>query len=131
MLKGFKEFLLRGNIVDLAVAVVIGTAFVALVTSFATYVINPILARAGGGAVGEGLGIQLGQDGVEETFINVGAIITAMVTFALTAVIVYFAVVAPMKRITERFAKSDRPAEVPADVALLTEIRDLLISQQR
>lgn len=125
MLKGFKEFLFRGNIVDLAVAVVIGTAFVALIGAFTTYFINPIIARAGGGS-GPGWGFQLGDDGNTATFIDIGAIITAIITFVITAAVVYFVVVVPMKRITDRYATTPQPDAVPADVQLLTEIRDLL-----
>lgn len=128
MLKGFKEFLFRGNIVDLAVAVVIGTAFVALVTAFSTYFVRPIIARVGGDA-GFGFGIQLGEDGNDATFIDIGAFITACLTFMITAVIVYFLVVVPMKRATDRYALTPQPVAVPADVQLLTEIRDLLQQQ--
>lgn len=127
MLKGFKEFLLRGNIVDLAVAVVIGTAFVALVTAFTEAFINPLLARLGGTSAGAGLGIQLGEQGNESTFVDIGMFLTAVVTFMITAAVVYFAVVVPITRIAARmWATEETPAEVPPDVVLLTEIRDLL-----
>jgi large conductance mechanosensitive channel len=124
MLKGFKEFLFRGNIVDLAVAVVIGTAFVALVTAFTTSVINPVIAAAGG-ADSIGLGFHLRDDSAA-TFVDIGAFLTAIITFAITAAVVYFAVVVPMRRVTQRFAEAPQPAAVPADIQLLTEIRDLL-----
>ena len=127
MLKGLKEFLLRGNVVDLAVAVVIGTAFVALVTAFTEAFINPLLTRLGGTSVGAGLGIQLGEQGNESTFVDIGMFLTAVVTFIITAAVVYFAVVVPMTRLAARmWATEDAPAEVPPDVVLLTEIRDLL-----
>jgi len=128
VLQGFKDFILRGNIVDLAVAVVIGTAFVALVTAFTESFINPILAAAGGGAVGQGLGIQLGAEGNEATFIDVGAFITAIITFLITAAVVYFAIVVPMKKIQELRARGQEPEPVaaPEDILLLQEIRDLL-----
>lgn len=127
MLKGFKEFLLRENIVDLAVAVVIGTAFVALIASFTEAFINPLLARLGGSSVGAGLGFQLGEQGNGSTFVDIGMFLTAVVTFIITAAVVYFAVMVPMTRIAARlWATEETPAEVPPDVALLTEIRDLL-----
>jgi large conductance mechanosensitive channel len=128
MLKGFKDFILRGNIVDLAVAVVIGTAFVALVTAFTEAFINPILAVTGGGAVGEGLGIQLGEEGNTSTFIDIGSFITAIITFLITAAVVYFAIVVPMKKLQEMRARGQEPEPeaVPEDVLLLQEIRDLL-----
>jgi large conductance mechanosensitive channel len=128
VLKGFKDFILRGNIVDLAVAVVIGTALVALVTAFTESFINPILAAAGGDAVGQGLGIQLGEEGNEATFVDVGAFLTAVIAFLITAAVVYFAIVAPMRKIQEMRARGKEPEPVAAseDVLLLQEIRDLL-----
>lgn len=128
MLKGFKDFLMRGNVVDLAVAVVIGGAFGKIVDTFVSNIINPILARVGGGKVGEGLGIQLGQAGVKETFIDLGGIINAIIVFLLTAAVVYFIFVMPMNKIAERRKRGEVPAdEEPAeDIRLLTEIRDAL-----
>ncbi|MDQ4084510.1 MAG: large conductance mechanosensitive channel protein MscL [Actinomycetota bacterium] len=128
MLKGFKDFILRGNIVDLAVAVVIGTAFVALVTAFTESFINPVLAVSGGGSVGEGLGVQLGEEGNAATFIDIGGFITAIITFLITAAVVYFAIVVPMKKLQEMRARGQEPEPeaAPEDVLLLQEIRDLL-----
>jgi large conductance mechanosensitive channel len=115
MIKGFKDFLLRGNIVDLAVAVVIGTAFTALVTAFTTSFINPLIGLVSGG-------------GKAFTY---GAFITAVITFVLTAAVVYFVVVVPMKTINERLArgKEEEPAGVSEDIQLLREIRDSLQRQ--
>ncbi len=128
MLKGFKEFVLRGNIIELAIAVVIGSAFAAVVTAFTSAIINPILARIGGVDAG-GWGIQLGDKGNEATLINIGTLITAILTFLITAAVVYFVFVVPMNHITER-AKSKMKAEEkpapPSDNELLLEIRDLL-----
>jgi large conductance mechanosensitive channel len=128
MLKGFKDFLMRGNVVDLAVAVVIGAAFAKIVDAFVSNIVNPLLARAGGGKVGEGLGIQLGTAGVKETFIDLGGIINAVIVFLMTAAVVYFIFVVPMNTIQERRKRGDVPAEeAPSDeVKLLTEIRDAL-----
>jgi large conductance mechanosensitive channel len=128
VLKGFKDFIMRGNIVDLAVAVVIGTAFVALVTAFTETFINPLLAVSGGGTVGEGLGIQLGEEGNPATFIDIGGFLTAIITFLITAAVVYFAIVVPMKKLQELRArgKEPEPEAVPEDILLLQEIRDLL-----
>jgi large conductance mechanosensitive channel len=126
LLKGFKEFLLRGNLIDLAVAVVIGTAFFALVTSFTESFVNPMLAAAGG-AEEIGLGFTI-REGNEATFIDVGAFITAIVSFLITAAVVYFFVVLPMKKIQERRARGAEPEPEAAseDILLLREIRDLL-----
>lgn len=123
--KGFKEFLLRGNILDLAVAVVIGTAFVALVGAFTASFINPLLAAAGTGKVGEGLGFRLRGDD-PATFVDVGAFLTAVVAFLITAAVVYFAVVVPMKSVTARLLRPSAGEPAVTDTALLTEIRDLL-----
>lgn len=125
MLKGFKDFLLRGNVVDLAVAVVIGTAFTALVASFTTSFLEPLIGLIGGG--GE-TGGELVVNGQHFTW---GAFINAVITFVLTAAVVYFVVVVPMKKIMERRKRGEEagPAE-PTQVELLQEIRDLLRAQQ-
>jgi len=125
MLKGFKDFLLRGNIVDLAVAVVIGTAFTALVTAFTESFLLPLIGLvAGGGASGGTLNV----DGQKFTF---GVFLNALITFALTAAVVYFAVVLPMKAIMERRKRGEEPGPAePTQVELLVEIRDLLRTQQ-
>lgn len=131
MLRGFKEFVMRGNIVDLAVAVVIGTAFAALVDTVVSALISPLLARLGGAEVGA-FGIQLGASGNMATLINIGAMINALVIFTLTAAVVYFIVVVPINKITamRREDEEPEPAETAEDVLLLQEIRDLL-KQQR
>ena len=125
-MKGFKDFVMQGNVIDLAVGVVIGGAFTALVTGFVDYIINPVVAAAGGsGSIG--LGYQI-IDGNENTFINVGALISAIITFLITAAVVYFVFVLPINRARE-FANRNKPAEVesaPEDIVLLTEIRDAL-----
>ena len=127
MLQGFKDFLLRGNIVDLAVAVVIGTAFTALVAQFTQSFINPLLGLIGGGGP---KGMTVTVDGQDFTF---GAFITACITFVITAAVVYFAIVLPMKKINELRdrGKEPEPEGVSEDIALLREIRDSLAGQQR
>jgi large conductance mechanosensitive channel len=128
MLKGFKDFILRGNVVDLAVAVVIGGAFTALVAVFGTALINPVIAVFGGDDA-DGFGFQI-LPGNEATFVDVGAIITAAILFIITAAVVYFIFVVPMNAYQERRKKKlgveAEPEEIPADVELLREIRDLL-----
>lgn len=125
MIKGFKDFLLRGNIVDLAVAVVIGTAFTALVTAFTTSFLEPLIGLVGGG------GENGGSLEVNGQFFTWGAFLNAVITFVLTAAVVYFVVVLPMKAIVERRKRGEEagPAE-PTQVELLLEIRDLLRAQQ-
>jgi len=125
MLKGFKDFLLRGNVVDLAVAVVIGAAFTALVASFTTSFLKPLIGLISGGGVNGGTRI---VDGQAFTY---GAFINALITFVLTAAVVYFAVVLPMKTIMERRKRGEEAGPVaPTQVELLVEIRDLLRAQQ-
>ncbi|MFC3686933.1 large conductance mechanosensitive channel protein MscL [Aquipuribacter hungaricus] len=132
MLTGFRDFVLRGNIVELAVAVVIGTAFAALVASFTENIINPVLAAAGGGGDVPGLSILL-RAGNEATLVNFGAVIGGILQFLITAAVVYFVFVLPMNKLTELRNRGQLAAEEgPApDVELLTEIRDLLRAQQR
>jgi large conductance mechanosensitive channel len=125
MLKGFKDFLLRGNVVDLAVAVVIGAAFTALVASFTASFLKPLIGLISGGGVTGGTKI---VDGQAFTY---GAFINAVITFVLTATVVYFVVVLPMKSITERRKRGEEAGPVaPTQVELLVEIRDLLRAQQ-
>lgn len=128
VLQGFKDFILRGNVVELAVAVVIGGAFTALVAVFGEAVINPLIAVLGGPDA-TGLGFQILADN-DATFVDIGAVITAAIAFLLTAAVVYFLVVVPMNRLADKRAEKigteDEPAELAPDVALLTEIRDLL-----
>ncbi|MBB5153674.1 large conductance mechanosensitive channel protein MscL [Saccharopolyspora phatthalungensis] len=129
MLKGFKDFLMRGNVIDLAVAVVVGSAFTALVTAFTTSIIKPIIAATGGGNV-TGLSIQL-RAGNIASIIDFAAVINSVITFFITAAVVYFLFVVPMKKISERRKKGDEEGQSePTDVELLLEIRDLLRREQ-
>lgn len=129
MINGFKDFILRGNVIELAIAVVIGSAFTALVSAFTANIINPVIASAGGiDASGWGFPIRPGN---EATFVDFGAVLTAIITFLITAAVVYFVFVVPMNRASARLreltgAEEETEAPVPADVALLTEMRDLL-----
>lgn len=132
MLKGFKDFILRGNVVELAVAVVIGTAFTAIVTAFTEHLVNPIIASFGG-ADYSGLGFFI-REGNEATFVDFGAVITAAINFLIIAAVVYFILVAPMNRLNELQAKRKGVKEEDAEPAsveanLLEEIRDLLKAQ--
>jgi large conductance mechanosensitive channel len=126
--KGFKDFLMRGNVIDLAVAVIIGTAFTAIVKAVADYFINPLIAAIGGANV-NGLGFRLVGDN-PKTLLDFGAIITAAINFLIIAGVVYFVIIMPMKKLEERRKRGEEvgPAE-PTNVELLTEIRDLLRQQ--
>lgn len=129
MLKGFKDFLMRGNVVDLAVAVVIGTAFTAIVTAFTTSLIKPLIASLGG-AETKGLGFYL-RENKEDTYLDFSNIINAAINFVIVAAVVYFVLVLPIKKIQERRKRGEEPGPAePTDVELLIEIRDLLAAQQ-
>ena len=130
MFKGFKDFLMRGNVVDLAVAVVIGTAFTAIVTAFTNGLIKPLINAIGGTNAAKGLGFNvLSQN--DSTFLDFGGVINAVINFVLIAAVVYFLIVLPVQRVQKRRkrGKEAGPSE-PTDVELLTEIRDLLRQQQ-
>lgn len=132
MLKGFKEFVLRGNIVELAVAFVIGVAFATLVNTFVSAIITPILAVITPGQV-QGFGFRLRSDN-PATFIDLGVIINSVIVFVLTAALIYFVLVVPMNKFKERrAARAGVVEEVPepTQAELLAEIRDLLRAQQR
>jgi large conductance mechanosensitive channel len=126
MIQGFKEFIMRGNIVDLAVAVVIGTAFAAVVDVVVSSLITPLL-NAVGGAEAQGLGFEI-ISGNDATYVDFAAIINALIVFVLTAAVVYFVIVVPMNKINERRLRGveDEPEEVSEEIATLREIRDLL-----
>ena len=121
MLKGFKDFLLRGNVVDLAVAVVIGAAFTAVVTAFTTAFLKPLIQLVSGG------GELAGTFVVNDVSFDYASFINQVITFVITAAVVYFLVVYPLKAIQDRRRRGEEtgPSE-PTDVELLIEIRDLL-----
>jgi large conductance mechanosensitive channel len=121
MLKGFKEFLSRGNIVDLSVAVVIGTAFTALVTKFTDSIIKPLVNRVGVNQKSD-LGILKIAIGGGQT-IDLNDVLTAAINFFLIATVVYFLVVLPYNTLRKR---GEVEQADDAEVVLLTEIRDLL-----
>jgi large conductance mechanosensitive channel len=127
--QGFKKFIMRGNIFDLAVAVVIGTAFTAVVTAVVTNLINPLIAALGG-SKSIGLSVQLVTGNTKST-IDFGAVITAVINFLVIAAVVYFAFVLPMAKIMERRARGKEPeAAVITEIDVLTEILDLLRERQ-
>jgi large conductance mechanosensitive channel len=127
MLKGFKEFIMRGNVVDLAIAVVIGTAFAALVKAFVADILTPIVAAIFGQPDFSALSFT-----INKSHFLYGDLIDEAITFLSVAAAIYFFVVVPLNRIAQRRAKGIPPApeELPPDIALLTEIRDLLANQE-
>lgn len=130
MIKGFKEFLLRGNVVDLAVAVVIGAAFTAVVNSLIDSVFNPLLgALFSAESLNEAFVVQIPLL-VGTADLKFGAVIAALIQFILTAAVIYFAFVFPLNKLHERIeAKKGTPEAEdvpPNELDLLQEIRDLL-----
>ncbi|MFB9730982.1 large conductance mechanosensitive channel protein MscL [Ornithinimicrobium kibberense] len=129
MLKGFKEFIMRGNVIDLAVAVVIGAAFAAVVEQVVSSLVTPLL-NAMGGAEAQGLGFEI-IDGNPATYMDFAAIINAVIVFLLTALVVYFVLVVPMNKFNElRMRGKEEPEEVSEEIATLREIRDLLAARR-
>lgn len=128
MLKGFRDFIMRGNVIELAVAVAIGTAFTAVVTQFGESFIKPLVGVLGGG------GVEGGKFTISGQVFDWAAFVNALVFFVLTAAVIYFAVVAPYNAFEERRKRGQGPVDPPAppdDVVLLTEIRDLLRAQNQ
>jgi len=125
VLKGFREFILRGNVVDLAVAVVIGTAFGAVVKALVADILTPLIAALVGQPNFSTLKFTINHS----TFLY-GDLVNTLITFLAVAAAVYFFVVLPLNRLAQRRARGQAsPNELPQpapDVALLTEIRDLL-----
>lgn len=119
MLEGFKKFILRGNVVDLAVGVIIGAAFGAIVKSMVEDVVTPLIGLAGGAP--DFSAVQLGP-------VKVGNFVNALVNFLVQAAVVYFVVVLPVNKLLDTFRTPEAPA-LTADQKLLTEIRDLLQSK--
>lgn len=126
MLQDFKAFIMRGNVVDLAVAVIIGTAFTAIVGAIVDGMITPLV------------GMIISKDFTEMTFeindstFSYGLLIDAILFFVSVAAVVFFAIVKPMQVLQERRRRGEVTEDTPApsdEALLLTEIRDLLASR--
>jgi len=123
MIKGFREFLMRGNVVDLAVAVVIGTAFGKVINALVVGFINPIVAAI----FGKPDLTSVGNFTIGKGEFHIGLILTELLSFFFVALAIYFFVVVPMNKLNERRARNAEVVEVgPTEVELLTEIRDSL-----
>ena len=130
MLKGFKEFISRGNVVELAVGVIIGAAFKNIVDALVDGIINPLIAAV------------IGKPDFSDAFIltlngtdvKFGLLITAVINFLLMALAIYFCIVVPMNALNARRKKAEDEApaaEASDEVKLLTEIRDALAKGDR
>ena len=122
----FKTFLLRGNVIDLAVAVVLGAAFGAVVTSFVTNIITPFIAMIFGEPDLSYLDFT-----INDAVFSYGVFLNSLISFISIAAAVFFFVVKPVNMITERRKKGEEPPEeTPEDIQLLREIRDALRARQ-
>ena len=101
MFKGFKNFLMRGDIVVVAIGLAIALAFSALIAAFTADIVKPIVARAQG-SHSLGLGVQLGQNNNPSTFINFGALISSIIYFIIFMAVIYFVIVVPYKSVQAR-----------------------------
>lgn len=131
MLKGFKEFVLRGNVIDLAVAVVIGAAFTAVVNSIVENVFNPLIgALFNADDLKNAIDIPIG-----DATIKLGAVLGAMITFLIVAAVVYFVFVMPMNVLKERAdarrkVGEEKPEDPETELTVLAQIRDLLAAER-
>ncbi len=129
MLKGFRDFIMRGNVIDLAVGIVIGAAFTAVVTSFVDSFIKPLIQLIP--AIGTKGGVIIKENGAgvtDDVVLKYGDFIAAAVNFVAIAAVIYFFVIMPMNKLAERRKRGQEPEpEAQSDeVILLTEIRDAL-----
>lgn len=132
MFSEFKKFISRGNVLDLAVGVIIGGAFTSIVTSLVNDVVMPIISLIIGGINFSDLKIVIraAEGDVAETALRYGSFIQSIINFLLIALVVFF-IVKGINKLSEAGKKKEEekpaaPPEPPADVKLLTEIRDLL-----
>lgn len=132
-MKGFKNFVMQGNVIDLAVGVVIGGAFTALIGAFVANLIQPVINVFGGTNV-NGLSFKI-ISANEATRVDIGAVLSAVIAFLITAAVVYFVFVLPISsaRMLDRKRRGlpeEEETAVSEDIVLLTEIRDALTAQR-
>jgi large conductance mechanosensitive channel len=106
MLKGFKNFLMRGDVIVVAIGLMVALAFSTLIKAFTDTVINPLIAAAQGGHGGIGLGWQLKSGGGSSTFLNIGSFISAVIYFIIFMAVLYFLIVVPYKTLMARQGKT-------------------------
>lgn len=137
MLKGFKQFILRGNVIDLAVAVVIGAAFTNVVNALVNNIFNPALgALFNAESLNEALPVTIPTTSGGEATMYFGAVIGAVIQFLLVALVVYFAIIVPINYLSKLSFKKkeagvvdEKPAP-PTELELLADIRDLLAKRE-
>ncbi|MFM1905519.1 MAG: hypothetical protein RIT32_315 [Actinomycetota bacterium] len=124
MFKGYRDFILRGSVLDLAVGVVIGAAFTAMVTAISTGILTPLVARVAGAETAE---ISIGIGGGQA--LDLGIVINSLMAFVITSTVLYFVVIVPVNRIRELIRQDNQDVTQnlePADVILLREILEEL-----
>jgi large conductance mechanosensitive channel len=124
VIKGFRDFISRGNVIDLAVAFVIGVAFAAVIKAFLDGIVNPLIAAIFGKP-----GIEdVGRFTINHAHFSIGLVLAAIFNFLVVAAVLYFIVIVPMNKINAMRARKEDAAEeeVAEEVALLREIRDAL-----
>lgn len=120
MFTGFRDFITKGNVIDVAVGFVAGAAFTALISGITGAIITPLIGLISGGGVDAGVITVNGQ------VFDITIVVNAIITFILTMALLYFVFVAPMNRWRERNQKAEAASAPMTDIELLTEIRDLL-----
>ena len=140
-MKGFIDFIRKGHLVAIAVAFVLGAAFAALVASFTINFISPLLGLFGGANLADAYWCIQSADGFANcaidpetglrtgVFIGYGAFLTALISFVITAAVLYFFVVKPYEGLEERLKRNKDEDVAPTEVDLLTEIRDVLVAK--
>jgi large conductance mechanosensitive channel len=133
VLKGFKQFILRGNVIDLAVAVVIGAAFTNVVNALVNAVFNPALgALFDAASLEKALPVDIPTTSGGTATMYFGAVIGAVIQFVLVALVVYFAIIVPINYLSKLSFKkkeagvAEEKAAPPTELELLADIRDLL-----
>lgn len=124
MFKGYRDFILRGSVLDLAVGVVIGAAFTAMITAISTGILTPLVARVAGAETAE-ISISIGGGQA----LDLGIVINSLMAFVITSTVLYFVVIVPVNRIRELIRQDNQDVAQnlePADVILLREILEEL-----
>ncbi|MER6102626.1 MscL family protein [Streptomyces sp. NPDC001832] len=112
MLNGFKDFLLRGNVISMAIGLAVGSAFTAVVTGFSTAFITPLIGLATG-SVGD---FSAAEFSIQGTIFPYGKFLAAAIAFLITATVLYFCIVVPMTKVQNRFSKADDKVDIKAAV---------------
>ncbi|MFB6986379.1 large conductance mechanosensitive channel protein MscL [Streptomyces sp. NPDC056178] len=110
MLNGFKDFILRGNVISMAIGLAVGAAFTAVVTGFSTAFITPLIGLATG-SVGD---FSSAEFSIEGAIFPYGKFLAAAIAFLITAAVLYFGVVVPMTKVQNRFSKADEKVDIKA-----------------